>query len=915
VRLGPYEILSPLGAGGMGEVYRATDTKLRRDVAIKVLPAAFAEDKERLARFKREAQLLAQLNHPNIAAIHGLEDSDGVRALIMELVEGPTLAERLVSGSLSLNESLSVSLQIAHALEEAHEKGIVHRDLKPQNIKASIEGKVKVLDFGLAKAMDSGSGFASPADLAHSPTVTFGGTREGVILGTAAYMSPEQARGSAVDKRADIWAFGVILYEMVAGERLFNEGTVVDTLSAVMRKPIELDRLPAATPAAFRRLLARCLERDPKQRLRDIGEARIALETLISRGTDEDDPKVERSRRVHRSSARFVLTVAAGSVAVAALLGAALVGWLRRPEIAEPVRIRALTYSGSDSDPAASPDGKLVAFTSKRDGVSRIWIKQLVGGGEAPLTSGPDGRARFSPDGASLLFVRDLGTTQGVYRTGLVGGEPRRLVDNATAADWSPDGSRIVFARSRGDSGESSQLGILEVATGRETVVAELRNQLLLSPRWSPDGSAIAFASGRLTVENWTIQTVELATGRIAPVPPGLPGVAIGGLAWSGGGKTLFYVQSTAIMGDVSGGGNRVIRCDVASGERRSMFWADGLSSINSSVGTISQTDVIAPGRLIFNQRLRRQNLREVELAAPGRNPVSRLLAEGSSIDRQPTYSPDGKQILFSSSRGGNLDLWTIDLATGALRQVTDDAAQDWDPAYMPDGRQILWSSNRGGASYEVWLANADGSGARQVTRDGVSAQNPTATADGSWIVYWSSNWSSNAEHAGIWKIRLDGTAATRLLEASPTATDVSPDGRYLLFADLQDRSNLRATIRFLEVESGRVVPFTIDVRFSLGAPEVIWGRARWSRDGRAIYFVGENEQGLSGVFEQAFAPGRDTTATRRPVAGFSPEFVTESLGLSPDGSRLTLSIGQESASIMVADGVPGALPPARKLP
>jgi serine/threonine protein kinase len=913
VRLGPYEITAKLGEGGMGVVYRAKDFHLGREVALKVLPEGLTADPERAARFEREAKVLASLNHPHIAQIYGLEIQGDTRALIMELVDGPTLAERLEAGPLPLDESLHFAQQIAEALEEAHEKGIIHRDLKPQNIKITPGGRVKVLDFGLAKALDPAGSAAgmSPHDLAHSPTVTFGGTREGMILGTAAYMAPEQARGGAVDRRADIWSFGVVLYEMLADERLFAEGSVVDTLSAVMRKPIDLGRLPPATPAALRVLLARCLERDPKRRLRDIGEARIALEALISRGTDEYEPEVERSRRVRRSSARFVLSVAAGSLAAAALLGSALVGWLRRPESAEPVRIRALTYSGSDSDPDASPDGKLVAFTSKRDGVSRIWIRQLVGGGEAPLTSGPDGRARFSPDGASLLFVRDLGTTQCVYRTGLVGGEPRRLVDNATAADWSPDGSRIVFVRNRADSVESSQLGILEVATGRETVVAELRHQLLLSPRWSPDGNTIAVASGRWAAEDWTIQTVELATGQIAPVPPGAPGVAVGGLAWSGVGKTLFYVQSTAMMGDLSGGGNRVIRCDVASGERRSVFWADGLSSMNSSAGTISQTDVLAPGRLVFGQRLRRQNLREVELAAPGRNPVSRLLAEGSSIDRQPTYSPDGKQILFSSSRGGNLDLWTIDLASGALRQVTDDAAQDWDPAYMPNGRQILWSSNRGGVPYEVWLANADGSDARQVTRDGVSAQNPTATADGSWIVYWS----SNAEQPGIWKIRPDGTAATRLLEASATATDVSPDGRYLLFSDQQDRSNLRATIRFLEVESGRAVPFTIDVRYSVGAPAIIWGRARWSRDGRAIYFVGGNEQGLSGVFEQEFAPGRDTTATRRPVAGFSVEYVTESLGLSPDGSRLTLSVGQESASIMVADGVPGALPPIHKAP
>ena len=312
-RLGPYEITAKLGEGGMGEVYRATDTKLKRDVAIKVLPAGFTEDKERLARFEREAQLLAQLHHPNIASIFGLEESDGTRALVMELVEGPTLAERLEHGALPFNESLSVSLQIAQALEEAHEKGIVHRDLKPQNIKASIEGKVKVLDFGLAKAMDpAGGGMAvSPHDLAHSPTVTFDGTREGVILGTAAYMAPEQARGGAVDKRADIWAFGVVLWEMLTGERLFAEGSLVDTLSAVMRKEIDLAKLPATVPPRVHELVRRCLERNPKNRLHDIADARVVLEE-VERGLRGPAPAgTSTPREPERAGWRLGATVGA----------------------------------------------------------------------------------------------------------------------------------------------------------------------------------------------------------------------------------------------------------------------------------------------------------------------------------------------------------------------------------------------------------------------------------------------------------------------------------------------------------------------------------------------------------------------------------------------------------------------------
>jgi len=908
-RLGPYEITAKLGEGGMGEVYRATDTKLKREVAIKVLPPDFGADSERLARFEREAHLLAQLQHPGIAAIFGLEESEGTLALVLELVEGPTLAERMESGALPVEESIGLARQIAEALEEAHEKGIVHRDLKPQNIKASLAGKVKVLDFGLAKAVDPQSGFSSAREMANSPTVTFGGTREGVILGTAAYMAPEQARGGSIDKRADIWAFGVVLYEMLAGERLFVEGSVVDTLSAVMRKPIDLDRLPPVVPRAVRRLVERCLERDPKRRLRDIGEARLVLEGAAVGG--EEATRVASEPLVgSRSgwSARRGAAMALGAAVVGALLGAVIVSRLRPQRPGDPIRIHPLTYSGMDSDPSASPDGKLVAFTSHRDGRSRIWIRQIVGGGEAPLTEGPDGRARFSPDGASVLFVRDLGGNQAIYRISLVGGEPRRLLDNATAADWSPDGQRIVFARDRAGGAASFQLGVFDVTGGGERMLADLGKNLILAPRWSPDGRTIAFTTGSYSGADWEIRTIDVESGRMETVPSAEREPSMGGLAWSGTGESLFFVQSSSVMGDISGAGSRVLRADPKTGERQTLLWADGLSWTNSSSRQISQIDVLAPGRLLFDQRLRPQNLRESEIHGPDQAAGFRVLATGNTIDRQPVYSPDGRQILFSSNRGGNLDLWTIDRESGEIRQVTDGPEQDWDPAFTPDGKQIVWSSDRGTGHLEVWMANADGSGARQVSHDGFSAQNPNVTADGRWIVYWS----GKPDATGMWKVHPDGSDSTLLIRTDPATVDVSPDGRYALYPD-QDRLNLRNVLRVVEVENGAPVPFSIEVRYALGAPAIIWGRTRWAPDGRSIYFIGQNEQGLSGVFQQEFVPGRDTSATRRPVAGFASDLLTESFGISPDGSRIVLSTGRETASILIADGVPGAVPPVRK--
>src|SRR5277367_2622677 len=282
-RLGPYEILAGIGAGGMGEVYRARDSKLGRDVALKVLPEAFARDAERMARFQREAKVLASLNHPNIASIYGLEDSGATHALVMELVEGPTLADRIRSGPIPIDEALRIAKQMCEALEYAHERGIVHRDLKPANLKVTNDDAVKVLDFGLAKAIE---GDAASVDISTSPTMSRMATLAGVLLGTAAYMSPEQAKGKAVDRRADIWAFGCVLYEMLTGHLAFSGETVTDTLAAVIMKDPDWSQLPTATPVRVRVLLQRCLQKDPKQRLRDIGDARISLEEVLSGAPD-----------------------------------------------------------------------------------------------------------------------------------------------------------------------------------------------------------------------------------------------------------------------------------------------------------------------------------------------------------------------------------------------------------------------------------------------------------------------------------------------------------------------------------------------------------------------------------------------------------------------------------------------------
>ncbi|MCG6922875.1 MAG: serine/threonine-protein kinase, partial [Acidobacteria bacterium] len=384
--LAHYRITAAIGAGGMGEVYRATDTKLGRDVAIKVLPSELAEEPERLARFEREAKLLASLNHPNIAHVYGFEcatlaDGSSPHFLAMELVPGEDLAERLKRGAIPVDDALEIAKQIAEALEEAHEKGIVHRDLKPANVKVTEDGKVKVLDFGLAKAWSGDSaGATSSADLSQSPTLAHTGTAAGIILGTAAYMSPEQARGRPVDKRADIWAFGVVLYEMLTGRQLFEGETVSDVLAAVLTLEVDLQRLPPGTRPAVRTLLRRCLERDPRQRLHDVADARIVLDEIrAGRGAAEPAPAPASGVPRFALAAGAVLLVAA--LAAGAWIGhrAATSGAVGATDIALH-RFTRLTYaSGLESSPSLSPDGEFVAYTAIDGGDRDIFLLRVGG--------------------------------------------------------------------------------------------------------------------------------------------------------------------------------------------------------------------------------------------------------------------------------------------------------------------------------------------------------------------------------------------------------------------------------------------------------------------------------------------------------------------------------------------------------
>src|SRR6266849_4741744 len=493
-KLGPYEIVAPLGAGGMGEVYRARDTKLGRDVALKLLPPLFTADADRVARFEREARLLASLNHPHIGAIYGFEDAGNVSALVLELVEGDTLADRVRRGPLPLLEALAVAQQIADALDAAHRAGIIHRDLKPSNIKITSDGVVKVLDFGLAKALAAeGSG----SDLSKSPTMTAGGTIVGVILGTAAYMSPEQARGQPVDKRTDIWAFGCVLFEMLTGSSAFVRETATDTIAAVVGAEPEWKWLPADTPASIRRLLTRCLQKDARRRLHDIADARIELEDAMATPA-EAAPGPTPRRRSHLALPALSLGIATALV----LLWVARDRFGRSAARSSPpdIRVTRLTdLPGLEESPAISPDRRSLAFTAGVGGRRQVFMQLIAGGAPLQITRDTVDHEfpRWSPDSSSILYFSPAvsGAVQGsIWEIPTFGGVPRRVVDSVGGADVSSTDARLALFRL---SKEGIQLVTSPIDGSRFDVVAEFAPATYyLYPRWSPDGRWIAFQRG-----------------------------------------------------------------------------------------------------------------------------------------------------------------------------------------------------------------------------------------------------------------------------------------------------------------------------------------------------------------------------------------------------------------------------------
>jgi Tol biopolymer transport system component/predicted Ser/Thr protein kinase len=889
-QIGPYVVDAPLGSGGMGEVYRARDTRLGRAVAVKLLPAGLVADPAALGRFEQEARAASALSHPNVVTLYDVGSVDGRPWLTMELVEGQSLRDLLRDGALPVRQALDLGAQIADGLAAAHARGIVHRDLKPENVVVGEDGRPRILDFGLAKLV------STPTDVTATvaggrgllPTAALH-TEPGLVVGTAPYLSPEQARGQAADPRSDQFAFGAILYELLTGRRAFERETPVDTLAAVIAE--EPPPLPAgaAIPLPLLWAIRRCLAKDPRDRYgstldlaRDLRQIQDNLGSLPVSGdwprkTPPPAPALRRSP---------------WPAVAAAFLGAAIAGlvaWLlaRGPAAVAPPEapaLRFVSWSGRDGEPALSRDGRLLAFSSRRGGVSRIWL-QMTGAREAPLTEGPDSLPRISPDGALVLFVRQEGETRSLYRVPTVGGAPRKVIEGASAGDWSPDGRRVAFVRIVAESGRTrSELGTAGADGSEPRTLATVDDHLLRGLRWSPDGRWLAVRVGPLQGQlDPEIALFDAKTGERRPLPVSQERGQVYGFAWSGPGELLYG----EVSGATASGSSRVLALDVDSGVARALF---GLPGRLSTVDT-------AGGRVVVDVLSTRQQLDEVEPgdlageSGTGLPRATRPLTHAGAEDRQPAYSPDGRSLAFSSNRTGNLDIWVLALDTGEERQLTDDGADDWDPAFTPDGRALVWSSNRSG-HFEIWEMAADGSGARQLSNDGADAENPTVTADGEWVVYNS----FHPDNGGVWRVGRDGRAAQRIVAGATTLPEVSPDGQHVLFVtDYVGQTTGR--LRVARIDDGTTVFETTFPYRRLND-----GRPRWLPDGRSFAFLASDEAGRSGVFVQPFRPGSDTTAERRRLAGFDPLSPAESFGIAPDGSRLALSAIEEGSYLLVAE-------------
>ena len=810
--LGLYEVTAKIGEGGMGEVYRARDTTLDRDVALKVLPEAFAADPDRLVRFEREAKVLASLNHANIGHIYGLEEDRDTRALVLELVEGATLADRVANGPLPIDEALALAAQIADALEAAHEAGVVHRDLKPANIKVRPDGTVKVLDFGLAKALDT----APDADPSQSPTLTAAATQMGLILGTAAYMAPEQARGKAVDKRADIWAFGAVLFEMLSGKRPFEGRDVSEVLGAVLRLEPDWELLPVDTPPRISTLLRRCLEKEPKQRVHDVADVRLAMA-----GGFETAVKAPAETAVLAQPRIWQRPLVALGIVAAAVFVTALAVWsLSRPATPGPRPVARFMLQvppdvpfSVSSEPAISPDGTTVVYaTGARPGQGELHVRAL-GDLEASSLRGTDGGRNpfFSPDGLSVGFVGDGDGTL-LKRISVHGGVSTTIVAferGVRGASWGVDGL-IVFGTPDGlmrvpaVGGEPEELTRVEAAqTGA----------IHAFPDVLPNLKGVLFTEGGGSIAESRIAVLSLETGVVSSLLQGGSNpeyASTGHIVYSGEGGTLWAVGFDQDRLELTGASPVPVAEGLYSmefGTRASPF---AIADNGSLVYTPGVPQAATPGALVWVDR----EGEEEPLETPS------LSYEWVSV------SPDGARVAYAE-RARDSDIWLHDLQRGTETRFTTEPGRDYAPLWAPSGESIVFTSDRaGGAALFQKSVDTPGLAERLDTENrGVTNMAPTGwSADGQTLLYWE----ARARRPDLGWLSMDGEQPGQLLldgdDVEVNGT-IAPDGGWMAYESY---------------ETGR--PEVYVQRFpGLGGKQTIstdgGQHPLWSADGRELFY------------------------------------------------------------------------------
>ena len=803
-RFGPFEVLSLIGAGGMGEVYRARDLRLGRDVAIKVLPRLFTENAEALARFEREARLLAGLNHPHIATIYGLEDAGGMRAIVLEFVDGETLAARLQRGPIPVMEALTIAQQIADGVEAAHDRGVIHRDLKPANIAFGRDGEIKVLDFGLAKVIDES---AEGSEMTERPTQSAGGTRDGVVLGTAAYMSPEQTRGRRLDRRTDAWAFGCVLYEMLTGRVAFAGETMSDTFAAILGREPDWSALPTATPAIVTRLLQRCLQKDLKRRQRDLGDARLEIEEALDGRAMPGEIAGPADGNQRRLFVRTIGLFVIGGI-VGAMVAASMKARPNAPTSTPAHFVVALPPSqrlaGLDFRAVSmAPNGALIAYVATRGGPTQLFLRSV---NSLDVTAIPGTTNAtdpfFSPDSQWIAFFAD----GELMKVPVSGGAPVKLCEAPVGlgGSWGTDGM-IVFAATTGSG--LSQVpaigGTPRKITSLDAPTGEFSHRW---PEWLPDGNAVIFAAG--TVGSWDdalIVAQSLVSGERSVLVHG--------------GTNPHYFPSGHLIYAHAGAMMAVPFDPVhlkVTGPRVVV-----LNNVLQSSDGAAQLSVARTGSAVYITGGLDSDLRR--LVAVDRTGTATPFAAPPRRYVAPRLAPDDRKLLVGVE-GPIADLWLYDISSGVLSQTTFDASASY-PLWTLDGQRATFSSNKSGVPNLAWTdALRQGPTERLAVSDNLRIPG-SWSPDGPTLAFVE---QTPATGRDIWLLRLGGDRAARPFVGSPadeSAPRFSPDGRSLAYVS-NETGRTQVYVRSL-TDPARTRPVSTD-----GGTEPVW-----ARDGSELFY------------------------------------------------------------------------------